>query len=100
MAFFRYGRIFLCLLSLPAFADSSVPGIRNFYIVDEHIYRGAQPTGEGFQYLAKNGVKTVIDLRENDARSLVEERLVTAAGMQYVNVPMTWLGPADRSGNH
>jgi len=86
-------RVFVFALALPAFAGSSVQGIKNFYQVDEHVYRGAQPTDEGFQYLAKIGVKTVIDLREADERSQAEERLVTAAGMKYVNVPMTGLTP-------
>ncbi|PWU03886.1 MAG: hypothetical protein C5B51_17970 [Terriglobia bacterium] len=80
------------LLSLPAFAGSG-PGIKNFDKVDQHVYRGAQPTGEGFQYLAKLGVKTIIDLREADERAHAEEQAVTAAGMKYVNVPMTGLTP-------
>lgn len=88
-------RLFLSLfvLSLPAFAGSRVQGIKNFSQVDAHVYRGAQPTAEGFAYLAKIGVKTVVDLREPGGRSLAEERVVTADGMQYVNVPMTGLTP-------
>ena len=78
---------------LPAFAGSAVPGIHNFYKVDEHVYRGAQPTDEGFQYLAKIGVKTVIDLRGAGEGRRDEESAVTAAGMKYVNVPMTGLTP-------
>ena len=85
--------IFLLVLSLPAFAGSSVQGIKNFSQVDDHVYRGAQPTDEGFDYLAKIGVKSVVDLREHDGRSLAEERVVTSVGMQYVNVPMTGLTP-------
>jgi len=75
------------------FAGSSVPGIQNFRQVDSHVYRGAQPTEEGLKYLAKVGVKTVIDLRKTDERSRKEERAVTAAGMKYVGVPMTGLTP-------
>jgi protein tyrosine/serine phosphatase len=78
-------------LALPAFAGSSVPGIQNFEQVDSNVYRGAQPNAEGFKYLAKVGVKTVIDLRTTDARSRREEQMVTAAGMKYINVPMTGL---------
>jgi protein tyrosine/serine phosphatase len=79
---------------LPALAlPASVPGINNFHEVDKEVYRGAQPTKEGFRYLAKLGIKVVLDLREHDARSLAEERVVTAAGMRYVNVPMTGLTP-------
>ena len=85
--------ILLFCMGLPAFAGSSVPGIHNFHQVNAHVYRGAQPDEQGFQYLAKIGVKVVVDLREADVRSQVEQRLVTASGMQYVNVPMTGLNP-------
>jgi tyrosine-protein phosphatase SIW14 len=83
----------LFVFSLPALASSSVPGINNFYQVDEHVYRGAQPTAEGLEYLAKIGVKTVLDLRGDGGRSAGEEQFVTSLGMQYVNVPMTGLTP-------
>ena len=86
-------RFFLLALSLPAFAGSSVQGIHNFYKVDEHVYRGAQPTDEGIRYLAKIGVKIVIDLREGGDRSRNEESAVTASGMTYINIPMTGLTP-------
>ena len=79
--------------SLPACARSSVQGIDNFYKVDEHVYRGAQPTAEGLAYLAKIGVKTVVDLRRPDERSAQEAQTVTALGMHYVNVPMSGLTP-------
>jgi protein tyrosine phosphatase (PTP) superfamily phosphohydrolase (DUF442 family) len=85
-------RFFLLALSLPAFGGS-VQGIHNFYKVDEHLYRGAQPTDEGFQYLAKIGVKTVIDLRGASEGRRNEESVVTAAGMKYINIPMTGLTP-------
>lgn len=84
-------RFFLFALAIPVFAGSSVEGIHNFYKVDEHVYRGAQPTDEGIRYLAKIGVKTVIDLREPGDRSRKEEAAVTTAGMKYVNIPMTGL---------
>ena len=84
----------LCILGLPVCAASSaVPGIDNFVAVDQRVYRGAQPTNDGIKYLAKLGIKVVLDLREHDERSLLEERAVTAAGMQYVNVPMTGMTP-------
>jgi protein tyrosine phosphatase (PTP) superfamily phosphohydrolase (DUF442 family) len=82
----------LLFCGLPVFAGS-IPGISNFDKVDDHVYRGGQPSDEGFRYLAKIGVKTVIDLREADARGTAERKAVTAAGMTYVNVPMTGLTP-------
>jgi tyrosine-protein phosphatase SIW14 len=85
--------IALCFFALPALAGPSAEGINNFRRVDEHVYRGAQPTNEGFNYLAKIGVKTVVDLRERGDRADREARLVTSLGMQYVNVPMSGLTP-------
>ena len=82
----------LFAFSLPALA-SPVPGISNFDQVDAHVYRGGQPTTQGFQYLAKIGVKAVIDLREAGDRARAEEQAVIAGGMKYVNVPMTGLTP-------
>lgn len=84
--------IALFALGLPVFAGSA-PGIKNFDQVDAHVYRGGQPSVEGFQYLAKLGVKTIIDLREAGSRSQAEQRMVTSQGMVYVNVPMTGLTP-------
>lgn len=84
--------IAVLVLGLPVLAGSA-PGIKNFDQVDAHVYRGGQPTDEGLQYLAKLGVKTIVDLREPGDRSKSEERMVTGAGMKYVNVPMTGLTP-------
>jgi tyrosine-protein phosphatase SIW14 len=88
-------RAYLCFAAvgvLPALAGNA-PGIRNFDRVDAHVYRGAQPTKEGFRYLAGIGAKTVIDLQESGDRANAEERIVTQAGMAYLNVPMTGLTP-------
>jgi tyrosine-protein phosphatase SIW14 len=84
----------LCLgvAGLPAATISDVPGVPNFHQVDEHVYRGAQPHGQGFSGLAKIGIKTVIDLRGEAS----EENEVQTAGMRYVRLP--WSGykaPAD-----
>jgi tyrosine-protein phosphatase SIW14 len=70
-----------------AFAQDPA-GVPNFHKVDDRVYRGAQPSDQGFQSLAKIGVKTVIDLRQTDGRSAQEKRAVEAAGMRYVNIPM------------
>ncbi len=77
-------------LSLPVWAAGpGVAGVPNFHQVNENVYRGGQPSADGWPSLAKLGVKTVIDLRRPDEHSTAEEaRAVEAAGMKYVNVPM------------
>lgn len=70
-------------------SSSSIPGVGNFEKVNDTVFRGAQPTEQGFQSLAKLGIHTVIDLQESgSSRATSEEKAVKAAGMEYVNVPM------------
>ena len=72
-----------------AAATIQVPGIDNFYRVNERLYRGAQPSADGWAGLSKLGVKTVVDLRRETEHSTAEERkAVEAAGMHYVNFAM------------
>jgi protein tyrosine/serine phosphatase len=66
----------------------TAPGVPNFHQVDEHVYRGAQPTPEGFGSLSKLGIHTVIDLRAEHAGSDSEKNLVESHGMKYIFVPM------------
>ncbi len=56
-----------------AFAGSENPNLPNFYKVDDHVFRGAQPSDAGFKDLAKLGIKTVIDLREIGEHSQAAE---------------------------
>src|ERR1700730_5986665 len=75
-------------LAIAGFAAPALEGVGNFQKVDDHVYRGAQPTQEGFSNLSKLGIQTVIDLREPGDRSATERKWVTDAGMHYISVPM------------
>lgn len=69
----------------------------NFHKVNDHLYRGAQPVGDGYRKLAELGVKTVIDLRGGGRRAQEEEARAKAAGLRYVNIPLPgWGRPDDR----
>jgi protein tyrosine/serine phosphatase len=68
----------------PAFPNIS---IKNFGQMDEHFFRGAQPDEKDFKSLAALGIKTIIDLRDDPAS--YEKRDAEAAGMRYVNIPMS-----------
>lgn len=76
------------LLSVAAFGQS-VSGVGNFHEINEHLYRGAQPTAQGFRSLAQLGVKTILDLRGGGSRSAAEKKLVEAAGMKYISLPFS-----------
>lgn len=86
--------LFLSLLlvqSLPIYAQTInknvTAGIENFGKVNDNYYRGSQPIADEFSELKKLGIKTIIDLRED---SLNESgNLARAAGLQYINIPLT-----------
>ena len=68
-----------------------VPGVPNFAKVSDVLYRGAQPTREGFLELKKMGVRTVVNLRQ--AHSDVD--LLSGTGLRYVNIPESAWHPED-----
>ena len=74
-------------------ANSDLP---NFHQVSPTFFRGAQPTQNGFELLAKQGVKTIINLRAADEKSGAEKQWAQAAGLRYFNVPFKGYGrPTD-----
>lgn len=82
----------------PGAADAStvrpredLPGLSNFARVSDVLYRGAQPTAEGFRTLKGLGIKTVINLR-----SLHSDRtLLAGTGLRYVHLRAKAWHPED-----
>jgi tyrosine-protein phosphatase SIW14 len=76
----------LQLTSANSFTEPlSTKDIPRFQMIAAGLYRGGQPGRDGFVYLQKNGIKTVINLRsEND-----EEVIVQKLGMNYVHIPIS-----------
>lgn len=68
-----------------------LPGLTNVGRVAPGIYRGAQPKSEGYATLKAMGVRTVINLRTRHG----EKKAVEAAGMRYVEIPMSFLKNVD-----
>jgi tyrosine-protein phosphatase SIW14 len=71
----------------------AVPGVPNLGEVSPTLYRGAQPTQEGFQKLAEMGISIVVDLRERGRE--VERRRVTKLRMRFVAIPWNCFHPED-----
>ena len=81
--------------------NNEFPGIRieNFGKMDDHLYRGAQPEKDDYAALAKLGINTIVDLR-NDPTDY-ERSSAEAAGMKYVNIPMSgWKYADDKDVDH
>ena len=68
-------------------AASSRIHIDNFGRVNDHYFRGAQPSGRDYADLAAFGIKTVIDLQADGLSG--EPGFVEAAGMKFHRIPMT-----------
>jgi protein tyrosine/serine phosphatase len=81
-------------VATPAIADELSelkPDLPNFHeVLPGQIYRGGQPSAEGIRQLAKQGIKTIVDLRFEAPRVIVEERkLAKSLGITWYAVPMT-----------
>ena len=68
-------------------------GVGNFGEVTPTLYRGGQPSREGFEALAKMGVNIVVDARLSGRDN--ERKEVEKAGMQYEEIPWHCLFPKD-----
>jgi len=88
----------LALLVSVSAAQSEVryKELPNFRKVQDHLYRGGQPAPGGVKKLAEIGVKTIINLRGEDALSHAEEAEAKALGLRYYAVSMPGLSrPTD-----
>lgn len=65
--------------------------IKNFGQMDERFFRGAQPKAEDYKSLAALGINTIIDLQDDPTS--YEKTAAVAAGMRYVNIPMSSTSP-------
>jgi tyrosine-protein phosphatase SIW14 len=69
-------------------ADQPVIHIRNFVQVNEHLFRGAEPSAQGLQDLAHIHIILDLDLREAGQATEAERQAAEKLGMKYVNVPL------------
>ena len=80
--------VLVLLASAAAQSEPRHEELPNFHQVNAQLYRGAQPRRGGIQRLTQFGVKTIINLRDDDERASAEEREARAAGLRYFNVSM------------
>jgi len=71
--------------------DTCVSGVINFAKVSDALWRGAQPTAEGFKALEKMGVRTVVSFRhDHDDRELMK-----GTRLQYLRIPSRAYRPTE-----
>jgi tyrosine-protein phosphatase SIW14 len=67
----------------------SINGIPNAGKINDHLYRGAQPSLASLAALKKLGVTTVVNLRREHTQSVAAERQqVEALGLHFVHIPV------------
>ena len=66
-----------------------IEGIPNFDRVNDRLYRGGQPDEQGVKSLLRLGIKTIVNLRQEDDIWAAEATNVIGAGLIYTNVPMS-----------
>lgn len=90
--FVRLSALTVLLVSLTSAAvaqsETRYAELPNFQMVNERLYRGAQPQSGGFRRLAELGIRTVVNLRGADGRARTDEARAHAAGLRFFNVPM------------
>ncbi len=62
--------------------DDCVPGVINFAKVSEALWRGAQPTAEGFKNLEKMGARTVVSFRHDHD----DQELLKGTKLKYLRI--------------
>lgn len=72
--------------------ESFRKNVPDFGEISERLYRGGQPSKEGFRLLAAQGVQIVVDQRGSRDN---ERKVVTDLGMEYVPMPWFCLKPRD-----
>ncbi len=63
--------------------DTCLPGVENFAKLDGVLWRGAQPTAEGFKALEQAGVKAVVSFRSDHD----DLHLMKGTRLRYLRIP-------------
>ena len=87
--------LFLCHV-VYAQDNQNQKDLPNFYRVNDTLFRGGQPTPAGLKSLRRKGIKTIINLRDDDDRARAEQAEAVAEGFSYYNLPLGRYGrPSD-----
>lgn len=83
--------LFIAASAARAQENAKYKELPNYQKVNANLFRGGQPVEGGLQRLASLGIKTIINLRDDDERARAEEVEARAAGLRYFNVPLKGL---------
>jgi protein tyrosine/serine phosphatase len=76
---------------LAAPSDHDLSGVPNFARISDSLWRGGQPTAEGFRNLETSGVKTIINLRHDHD----DTPLLAGTHLNYIRIPARPWNPTE-----
>ncbi len=81
------GRVKAAAAQVSLASKETIPGVENFGRVTAQLYRGAQPTAEGFDQLQSLGVKIIVDFRDEKGAIERERKAIEERRLQFVSIP-------------
>jgi len=87
VAIFAFGFVLTTLTAAQEQKETRYKELPNFHLVNSNLYRGGQPETGGLEQLKKLGVKTIINLRDDDERARAEKTEAESMGFRYFNIP-------------
>ena|GEM_PF-5205116 len=67
--------------------------IKNLHVVSQDLVRGAQPSFKGMVLLRQAGVKTIVNLRNEEKWIKSESKIARRLGLKYVSIPLNSFEP-------
>lgn len=68
--------------------QSASSEIKNLHVVSQDLVRGAQPSYKGLALLKKAGVKTIVNLRNEEKWIKSEREIANKLGLRYISIPL------------
>ena len=97
-AIFVFGFVLTTLTAAQDQKEARYKELPNFHPVNSNLYRGGQPEIGGLEQLKKLGVKTIINLRDDDERARTEKAEAESMGFRYFNIPFASFDrPSDKA---
>jgi protein tyrosine/serine phosphatase len=97
-AIFAFGFVLATFTAAQDQKEARYKELPNFHPVNSNLYRGGQPEIGGLEQLKKLGVKTIINLRDDDERARAEKAEAESMGFRYFNIPFASFDrPSDKA---
>ena len=91
--------VVLIIVSIPIQAKDRHSGpAMNYHRIDDRLATGGHFVGDGMVSLQEDGVKVIVDLRDDPPRGQKEK--LAKLGIEWINVPVVWTAPVSQDFQH